>query len=97
MAYFYAFSAHQLDVELSNHLHLQVDDVSVTGISEYVNIRVTTFKGSRIKKPVQIQNQAQKETDLKSSRVSWIMFWMKWICSEVRGAAPPCPTTSAMF
>lgn len=25
------------------------------------------------------------------------MFWMKWICREVRGAAPPCPTTSAMF
>lgn len=22
---------------------------------------------------------------------------MKWICREVRGAAPPCPTTSAMF
>lgn len=35
--------------------------------------------------------------NLKSSRVSWIMFWMKWICREVRGAAPPCPTTSAMF
>lgn len=25
------------------------------------------------------------------------MFWMKWICREVRGAAPPCPTTSTMF
>lgn len=25
------------------------------------------------------------------------MFWMKWICREVRGAAPACPTTSAMF
>lgn len=36
-------------------------------------------------------------TNLNSSRVSWIMFWMKWICREVRGAAPPCPTTSAMF
>lgn len=36
-------------------------------------------------------------TYLKSSRVSWIIFWMKWICREVRGAAPPCPTTSTMF
>lgn len=25
------------------------------------------------------------------------MFWMKWICREVRGAAPACPTTFAMF
>ena len=25
------------------------------------------------------------------------MFWMKWICREVRGAAAPWPTTSAMF
>lgn len=36
-------------------------------------------------------------TNLKSSSVSWIMFWMKWICREVRGAAPACPTTSAIF
>lgn len=40
---------------------------------------------------------ARPKTNLKSSSVSWIMFWMKWICREVRGAAPACPTTSAMF
>lgn len=36
-------------------------------------------------------------SNLKSSRVSWIMFWMKWICREVRGASPPWPSTWTMF
>lgn len=85
--------SYQLDVKLSNHLDLKVDDVSVTGVSEEQEkqdqdhlLFSDVNKGGN-----------ETETDLKSSRVSWIMFWMKWIWREVRGAAPPCPTTCAMF
>lgn len=60
----------------------------------HVSLRLFIF----IKLHQQSEGRRQKSgTNLKSSRVSWIMFWMKWICREVSGAAPACPTTSAMF
>lgn len=37
------------------------------------------------------------QTNLNSSSVSWIMFWMKRVCRGVSGVAPPRPATSATF
>lgn len=86
--------SYQLDVKLPHHLHLQVDDVFVTGVPEEKKKKKKHQHSwyKPLKEGVQ-----RSETDLKSSRVSWIMFWMKCICREVRGAAPACPTTSAML
>lgn len=42
--WFYWTGSYQLDVELSNHLHLEVDDVSVPGVSEKMETKKISLR-----------------------------------------------------
>lgn len=55
------------------------------------------MKGSDSVRPTDYNRVKNEGSYRKSSRVSWIMFWMKWICREVRGASPPWPSAWMMF
>lgn len=55
------------------------------------------MKASDSVRPTDYNRVKNEGSYLKSSRVSWIMFWMKWICREVRGVSPPWPSAWTMF